>query len=218
MTAKGIILIASAGITAVIHTLIPDHWLPFVVVSRDKQWGYKKTAWFSGFSGFLHFLISVSLGFAAYWAGTELAERIGEVIESTAAILLIIFGIFYLYWAKIERGKSVHLIHLHSENHELDHGFSKGKKMGSGYVLAALIGLHPFVLALPIIFATTNEGLITAVFVAIAYGAGTILGMIGMTLTGLLTTERIKMRFLKQYGEFISGGIVIAVGLILLLF
>jgi len=32
------LLLATAAATAAFHTLIPDHWLPFVLVGRARRW------------------------------------------------------------------------------------------------------------------------------------------------------------------------------------
>ena len=43
MTEAGLALILTTVITALVHTLIPDHWLPFVLVSRAERWTVRRT-------------------------------------------------------------------------------------------------------------------------------------------------------------------------------
>ena len=58
------LLLVTAAATAAIHTLIPDHWLPFVLVGRARGWSAQTTAMVSGFSAVVHTLLSIGLGSA----------------------------------------------------------------------------------------------------------------------------------------------------------
>ena len=57
-------LLTTAGATALFHTLIPDHWLPFVLVGKARGWSVGTTALVSGFSALIHVALSVVLGLA----------------------------------------------------------------------------------------------------------------------------------------------------------
>jgi len=78
------LLAATAATLGFVHTLIgPDHYLPFIVISRARKWKLRKTMWISFLCGLGHVLSSVALGFL----GIALGMAVGylEKVESTRA-------------------------------------------------------------------------------------------------------------------------------------
>lgn len=57
----GLLVFASFSI-AVIHSLAPDHYLPFVAIGRLKGWNVGKTLVFSTLAGTLHVATSILVG------------------------------------------------------------------------------------------------------------------------------------------------------------
>ena len=98
------LLLLTAATTAAIHTLIPDHWLPFVLVGRARGWSAQTTAMVSGFSAVVHTLLSIGLGLCALRLGVTAASVLGERLERGSGLLLIAFGAVYALWAWRKRG------------------------------------------------------------------------------------------------------------------
>lgn len=236
MHKAAIVLIFSSLSTAIFHTLIPDHWLPFVLIGRAREWSVKKTAMISGFSAFLHVSLSLVLGLSAVLIGLGTARAIGETLEKVGGILLILFGLFYALWS-YRKGGHFHIggrrIHKHeiSENEKrpessetskthwhLDEGIiRKGLDKGDLY-LALIIGLNPCVLIFPIMFSSVSYGLLITTLVALVYFLATSLTMVGLTVLGLKWTKNIRMRFLSKYGEILSGLLIFVIGIVFLFF
>lgn len=81
-----------------VHTFLgPDHYVPFIVISRARKWSLKKTMWVTFIGGVGHILGSVVLGFVGVAIGLSITRI--ETIESfrgdIAAWLLMIFGVAY---------------------------------------------------------------------------------------------------------------------------
>ena len=74
-------LLTTAATTALLHTLIPDHWLPFVLIGRARGWSVSTVAFVSGLAGVIHVGLSVLLGIAAVWIGLTAMEAVGETLE-----------------------------------------------------------------------------------------------------------------------------------------
>jgi len=92
------LLLITALSLGFIHTLLgPDHYLPFIVLSRARKWSLSKTLWITAFSGVGHIAGSVILGIAGVALGISLSKL--ELIEATrgnlVAWMLIVFGFFY---------------------------------------------------------------------------------------------------------------------------
>ena len=84
-------LVAGTFFLALIHALIPNHWLPLVAVARAENWKVKDLTTVTFISATAHVLGTVALGLVLGVIGKELAERYGEAINIGASILLIIF-------------------------------------------------------------------------------------------------------------------------------
>jgi len=109
------ILIMSAAFLGFIHTLLgPDHYLPFIVLSKARKWTQSKTLWITFISGIGHIGGSVILGIIGVALGISLTRL--EAIEAhrgnIVAWLLIGFGLLYsIYGIKkyITNGGHFHL-------------------------------------------------------------------------------------------------------------
>ena len=109
------VLVMSAGTLGVIHTLLgPDHYLPFIVLSKARNWTRSRTLWITFISGVGHVSGSVLLGLVGIGMGISLSKL--EAIEANrgnlVGWLLIAFGILYSTYGiykYFKRGAHVHL-------------------------------------------------------------------------------------------------------------
>lgn len=94
------------------HTLMgPDHYLPFIVMSKANGWSLAKTSWITILCGLGHVLSSVLLGFVGIALGMVVfkLENVEAARGSLAAWLLIIFGFTYFIWGlfRVFRGNGI---------------------------------------------------------------------------------------------------------------
>ena len=115
-------LAGTAAGLGLVHTVIgPDHYLPFIVISRAREWTLRKTLGVAFLAGLGHILSSIVLGFVGIALGIAVAKL--EGVESTrgtvAAWLLIGFGFAYFVWGmrRAWRGKAHTHPHLHDHLH-----------------------------------------------------------------------------------------------------
>ena len=54
MDPAALVYLTAASATAGLHALIPDHWLPFVLMGRSRHWSVAKTLALASASGALH--------------------------------------------------------------------------------------------------------------------------------------------------------------------
>ena len=88
--------LAAASI-AFVHTLLgPDHYLPFVAMSRTGGWSLRKTILITLACGVGHVLSSVVLGFVGIAFGMAVLklERFEQVRGDLAGWLLLAFAAF----------------------------------------------------------------------------------------------------------------------------
>ncbi|MBD3296392.1 MAG: hypothetical protein GF392_03405, partial [Candidatus Omnitrophica bacterium] len=98
MSKEILILCATAASIGFVHTIFgPDHYLPFIVMSKARNWSMPKTAVITFLCGLGHILSSVVLGFVGLALGIAVMKL--EALEAfrgnLAAWALIGFGAAY---------------------------------------------------------------------------------------------------------------------------
>ena len=92
MASTGVLLFLSSCATAIIHALIPDHWLPFVLMARTEKWSERRTILLVALAGLLHVMVSFAVAAAAIWLGRSparhLADQAGTSLELLAGVSL----------------------------------------------------------------------------------------------------------------------------------
>ncbi len=220
MNQAGLALVATTIITAVVHTLIPDHWLPFVLVSRAERWSPRRTISVTAASALLHVVVSIALGILIVVLGRGAGQAVmgfAEEIESMTGWLLVIFGLAYMGWFLL-RGGHVHSfgMHPHHAPDDPDPPATERRAL-TGYALAFIVGFNPCILVVPIVYGAARLGRLTLLAVALAFAVTTVITMVGATLIGHHGTSRLTSPFLTRYGEALSGGLIALTGLALML-
>src|SRR5512136_361411 len=111
-----LVLMGTAASIGFVHTVIgPDHYLPFIVIGRARNWTLRKTLVVSFFAGLGHILSSVVLGFVGIALGIAVAklEGVESVRGEIAAWLLIGFGFAYFIWGMRRAWKNKPHTHVH---------------------------------------------------------------------------------------------------------
>lgn len=216
-----VLLFLSACSTAVIHALIPDHWLPFVLLARAQRWTERRTLALVGLTGFLHVVMSLAVGALAVIlslkSSPELAQRLGASLESLGGGLLIVFGLTYGIGAHMREARAHDPVrraknpprHVHAHGHILERWFTEAL---SGGALVAIIGISPCFLLQPILFAAAGQGRVAVVASAGGFAVCTMVTMLGVTLFALRGMRRVDLPFFTRYGDLISGLFIAAVG------
>jgi ABC-type nickel/cobalt efflux system permease component RcnA len=219
--------------TALVHTLIPDHWLPFVLIGRAQSWSLAGTAAVAGVSAAIHAVLSILLALGALVVGTTAAEALGGTLERVGAWLLVAFGVLYAAWAWRKGGHfhpggerlhgrgpapcdgregPVDPAHLH---YHADAAWIRGSADRGRWWLATIVGLNPCVLLLPIVLASAEEGAMAVVLVSLAYAVPTVGLMVGLSVLGVAGARVFPVPVAARYMEVGSGLLVALVGAVL---
>ena len=225
-------LVVTAAATALVHTAIPDHWLPFVLIGRARGWSAARTARITLLAGVLHLAVSFALAVLALGLGRAAVAALGETMEKATGPLLILFGVIYAAWswrkgghfhpggALLHRGDRAcdghegdandeHL-HYHADQALIREG---GRFSATG--LALLIGLNPCVLIVPVALSAAPLGGSAIIAVFVAYGAPALVLMAGLAALGATLTKRIRIPAAARHMEMISGLLIAVLGAVL---
>jgi hypothetical protein len=224
-----LLLVLSSCSTAVIHALIPDHWLPFALMARAQGWALRRTLTMVGITGGIHAAVSIALGAVVFVLGSGAARRMATGYQGSAAgiggWLMLLFGIGYGVAAHYREARAHHPedddpsggasggapgAPLHAHGHLLSH-WSRGTITGGA--LVAIIGISPCVLLQPILFAAGAEGVGVAAAAAAGFGVCTVATMIAVTWAAARGLEHLHLPFFARYGDLLSGLVLAALGL-----
>lgn len=225
MTRTSILLVLSACSTAITHALIPDHWLPFVLMARLQKWSVRRAALLTGLAGLLHVLMSVVLGALAILIGSgsaqRLAERVGRPLESLAGLLLVVFGLAYGILSHVREARAHGRGGRHGEPDGMHaHGHLLARWMRhsrTGAALVVIVGISPCALLAPILFAAAADGPTPVAAAALAFASCTVLTMVVVVSLALHGMRRFELSFFTRWGDLASGLLLAAIGVALML-
>jgi hypothetical protein len=227
-------LLTTAVATALFHTLIPDHWLPFVLVGRAQSWTVGKTVAVAGASATVHAAFSIVLGLAMVAFGQVAAHAFGETLADVSHVLLIVFGLVYAVWAWRKGGHfhpggnrlhagmhgagcsgdegPEHPEHLH---YHADMPLIEDRAHSHPWWLAFIVGANPCLLLFPLLVETADAGAAKVTAVVLAYTVPTIVLMVGLSALGVATSRRIPLPWAARQMEAASGLLIALLGVVL---
>jgi hypothetical protein len=226
-----LLVAASAAGVAVLHTLLgPDHYLPFVGLSRAHGWSRRKLALITAVSGFGHVLSSVGLGLAGAALGLTLAriQVFQEAQARWAAWGLIAFGLLYAVWGLRRAGRQRANAHgstlgrggWHAHAHEGGHvhvhlaptGRDKAGRVPASLIFALFL-LGPCEPLVPLVlYPAARRDWIGLVFVVTVFSLVTVATMVAVTLALDRGAARVRAPALAPYGHALAGATVAACG------
>ncbi len=232
MSEELILLTITAASIGFIHTLIgPDHYLPFIVMSKAGNWSRFKTIMITLLSGVGHVLSSVVLGVIGIAMG--LAIGFLEDIESSrgdlAAWALFGFGFAYFIWG-IHRAirnkphKHIHVhdgqAHAHDHAHTLEHAHvhtEEGRSNLVPWILFTVFILGPCEPLIPILmYPAATESVSGLIIVTAVFGLTTITTMLGIVWLALLGINRLPFGKMERYTHAMAGGAITLCGFAML--
>ncbi|MFM7066745.1 MAG: hypothetical protein ACKO0U_07955 [Gammaproteobacteria bacterium] len=213
-------LCASALAIGVFHTLVgPDHYLPFVALSKARRWSRRRTVLITAGFGLAHTVGTVLLGTLGLLIGLELGwlTSIEALRGDVAAAGLLGIGVLYTGWA-------VWRLVRHRYTHHHDHAPAIGNDpdrshtgalpapmLSWGLFLVFVFGPCEALIPLLMYPAAHHDAfgvvLVTGVFVLAT--VTTMLAAVGVSLWGL---ERLKVETLAPYADVLAGATLTACG------
>ena len=202
-------LAVAAASVASLHTLAPDHWVPFAALARAQRWSSARTLAVTVLCGFGHVTVSALLGLAGLFFGVSMIERFGHRLEAAAGFLLVAFGVAYLVWGL--RRATGRRFHGHAHAH-YDHVHDPGK--ATAWSLFLLFSADPCVAVIPLLFAAAPLGAVQSAGVVLIYETVTIATMALLVLSARAGAGALRASWLDRYGDAAAGGVIATVGVV----
>ena len=199
------ILAGTAALIGFGHTLCgPDHYLPFIVMSKARKWSMPKTLWITFLCGLGHVFSSIAFGLIGAGLGIALGKI--ELLEAwrgnLAAQALIIFGFTYCVWG----------LHRAYKNHP--HNHSHNTKSITPWVLFTIFVLGPCEPLIPLIMYPAAEHSVSGMLlVSGIFAVTTLTTMLSVVWISAWGIRFVKLSSMERYSHALAGATVCASGL-----
>jgi len=224
-----LLLIATISV-AFIHTLAgPDHYLPFIVISKAKKWSLAKTAWLTALCGIGHVGSSVIIGFIGIALGIAVGklEFIEGVRGNIISWVFTAFGLTYLVWGIIQAirnkpHKHIHFhgtgdlhVHEHTHHHEHLHIHENGEKQNlTPWVLFTIFVFGPCEPLIPLVmYPAAKNNYYDLILVTIIFSTVTIFTMLSLVLVASYGLKLLPMKVMEKYSHALAGGTIFLCGM-----
>ena len=223
------ILTATAITIALLHTLFgPDHYLPFIVMSRARGWSIFKTAWITILCGLGHVGSSIVLGIVGIAAGIGVSklEGVESLRGNMAAWAFLIFGLGYTIWGlrramlnKPHKHYHAHADgtmheheHVHANNHDHTH-----RNNLTPWILFIIFVLGPCEPIIPVLmYPAAKSSTWGIVQVSLVFSLVTILTMLALVILASYGLKLVAFGKIERYTHVIAGATIFLSGIAIL--
>jgi len=224
-----VLLIAAASI-GFFHTLFgPDHYLPFIVMSKSGNWSLRKTTLITFLCGIGHVLSSVLLGIigVAFGIAVTSLEALESFRGNIAAWALIAFGLVYFVWGVRRAMRNKPHQHFHSHKTGINHGHNhahnnehvhahieKENRNITPWILFTIFVFGPCEPLIPLLMYPAAKGdlwglmLVTTIFSAV-----TIMTMMSIVLISAFGISFVPVSKLERYTHALAGATIFLCGI-----
>jgi sulfite exporter TauE/SafE len=230
MTHEIWLLVITAASIGFFHTLFgPDHYLPFIVIAKARQWSLAKTFWLTLVCGLGHVGSSVLLGIIGIAFGLAVMRL--EVLESfrgsIAAWALIAFGFLYFLWGlrrafRTKPHQHIHAhqngtTHAHTHTHSRDHVHVHEKADAvniTPWILFTIFVLGPCEPLIPLLmYPAAKSSTLGLVLVTAVFGVVTIGTMLAVVLISSFGIAFVPTKRLERFSHALAGATVCLCGI-----
>jgi hypothetical protein len=205
MSQQALLLVLAVIAVGVLHTLVPDHWVPITLLARTRHWTRAQTARAAFGAGLGHTLSTLAIGLLVWVAGVAFAARFGNLVSVLSSVALIAFGA----WIAIGAWRE---LRAHPGHDEHEH-----HSAGARTSLMLILGSSPMVEGIPAFFAAAKFGPGLIALMSLCFAVSTIATYVALCTISRSALERLHLGPLERYGEVLSGAVIMLVGIVFIL-
>ncbi len=230
MSAEIEILSIAAASIGFLHTVFgPDHYIPFVMLSKAGKWSMTKTILITILSGLGHVLSSAIIGLIGIVLGIAVnkLEIFEEIRGNIAGWLLIVFGLLYFIWGLRQSFRNnIHShthshenggVHSHNHNHNNEHLHpheNDNKNNINAWAIFAIFVFGPCEPLIPLLmYPAVKVSWVGLTVVTIVFSVVTIATMLTIVFFTIKGINLLPMAKLEKHMHAIAGVLIIMSGL-----
>ncbi|RAJ10894.1 hypothetical protein LX64_00501 [Chitinophaga skermanii] len=231
MNPELVTLLLTAITISCLHTVTgPDHYVPFIALSKSRNWNVYKTIGWTVVCGIGHVGSSIVLGLIGIYFGWQLSKLTGieEVRGGLAAWALFIFGCLYLLYGIIQAIRN--RAHKHFDVtaggdiyvYKHQHGTAvapRNRVKVTPWIMFIIFVLGPCEPLIPLLmFPAATHAPMNIVLLIGVFLFFTLVVMVGMVLLGYFGFSLLQKSALEKYMHVIGGASITICGLGMLAF
>lgn len=175
---------------AVLHTLLPVHWLPYVTVARSNGWPVARLMGMTLAGTLIHLASTAVLTATALVLSYGASHAVGHTLERAGAGLLLILAVLYFCLpAKVERWSN-----------------------RVSWFLAVGVGIQPCVELVPLILVAAMSGPAVTALVGATWAATTLSLSLVLVLCGYWGLGSGWTRWFARYAYVVTGLVLLLSG------
>jgi sulfite exporter TauE/SafE len=224
MTNELYYLIITAITVSFIHTLTgPDHYVPFIALSKANNWSVSKTIAWTVICGIGHVGSSVLLGLGGIALGWSLSRIswLEGIRGGIAGWIMLTIGICYLAYSALQLRKNK--LHKHFDMNEgemyvYEHKegqlvLPQHRRRVTPWIMFIVFVLGPCEPLIPLLsFPGAKQSVVGAAILVAVFGFFTLVTMVTLVLLGYYGIGSFKTNKLEKYIDVLAAGSVVVCG------
>jgi len=224
MTSEFYYLIVAAVSISFIHTLTgPDHYLPFIALSKANNWTVSKTIFWTVVCGIGHVASSVVLGLGGVAIGWSLSKitAVEKVRGGIAGWVMLVIGCLYMIYALVQLRNNKRHKHFDVQGDEMyvyEHKHNEmvlpgERRKVTPWVMFIVFLLGPCEPLIPLLsFPAATHSLTGIVILISLFTLFTLLTMVAIVLLGYHGIGFFKTDRLERYVHVLAAATVVICG------
>lgn len=199
--------LVTAGLVSLVHGLLPNHWLPFVLVGRVQGWTTRTMLSVLVAAGAAHTAVAGAVALALLLAGVAVQDVIRPAAHVLPGVILGAAGAFFLVLDRLSRR------HHHHDMHE---AHRSGMSDATAVVTLILsLALSPCEAMIPVFLSAVPRGdPVLLLGMVVLSGAATVATMAVLALAAWRGARRLDFGRFAHLERSIIGILLVAMGLV----
>lgn len=224
MSSIPLLLLAAAAV-AILHSILPDHWVPLAVVARTQRWSVLRVARVSTLASVGHVVSSLILAGIVAAVGLQFQHQLETQQGHIIGAVLVLTGLGFLVWGLRSGGQGHDHDHGHShdQGQDPDHGHEQTQAPVSQQTLARRlaaiavpfgVAASPDLTILPVALAASAVSRGAVAGVLVVFSVITIGVFVGLTVLATLAGYQLKGDWLERNANTITALVLIVIGIV----
>lgn len=198
------LLFSGAFVLTLLHTILPEHWMPFILVGKVQRWKRKKTIGVAVLAATGHVLITVVLGLVVLFITERVLGYVEEFSKIIPSIILALIGGAYIF-----------------QGLRKNHSHTHAPAISDTTTIASLViafSFSPCEAVIPTFILASEIGWFAFAGLSLTILAATILGMISVISLALYGYNKLELHWLEDHEKEIIGVMLILLAAIAFFF
>lgn len=198
--------LATAGLVSLVHGLLPNHWLPFVLVGRAQRWKTRTMLSVLVAAGAAHTAVAGAVALTLLLAGVAIQDAIRPAAHVLPGVILGVAGAFFLVLDRLP-GR-----HHHRDLHD---AHRSGMSDATAVVTLVLsLALSPCEAMIPVFLSAVPRGdpVLLSGMVVLS-GATTVAAMAALALAAWRGARRLDFGRFAHLERSLIGVLLLLMGL-----